>query len=140
MEAALEEILYISSYIAIHVLEIIGIAIIVYAAVETLLLLFKSRLNYSDRDVLINFGEALSLSLTFNLGAEIIKTVTVRDTYELVVLSAVVIIRIIITVLLHWELKQVADEGHGDARKIVHDNIRGLKDSFKKHETETPKN
>lgn len=121
----LENALHLSSQFAVYILEIIGIIIIFYGAIEALWLFFKSGMNYADRDVIINLGEALSLSLTFNLGAEIIKTITVQGKSDLISLGAVVFIRIIITILLHWELKQVEEgnEGH----KKVQEHIQKLK-------------
>lgn len=122
----LKNALNFSSEFAVYALEIIGIIIIFYGAIEALWLFFKSGMNYADRDVVINLGEALSLSLTFNLGAEIIKTITVHNKSDLITLAAVVVIRIIITILLHWELKQVekGNEGH----KKVQERIQELKE------------
>lgn len=101
----LHEFMAALSSVSITILEIIGIVMIIYGALEALWLFYRSGFNFRDRDIVINLGEALSLSLQFNLGAEIIKTIMVRDVSELVVLVAVVIIRIVITLLIHWEIE-----------------------------------
>lgn len=106
------------SQISIVILEIVGILMVVYGAIEACWLFYKSGFDFRDRDIVINFGEALSLSLQFNLGAEIIKTITVRDVQELILLVAVVIIRIAITLLIHWEIES-ASKSHEAREKIV---------------------
>lgn len=113
----LEVALHNISHFSIVALEIVGILMIVYGAIKAFYLFCKSGFDFSDREVVINFGEALSLSLQFNLGAEIIKTITVRDVKELILLAAVVVIRIAITVLIHWEV-QSASKSH-DAREEI---------------------
>lgn len=114
----LEVFLHHFSSLSIIILELVGIVMVVYGAIEACWLFYKSGFNFRDRDIVINFGEALSLSLQFNLGAEIIKTITVRDVQELLLLVAVVIIRIAITLLIHWEI-EAASKSHEAREKIV---------------------
>ena len=48
----------------------------------------------------------LALSLEFKMAAEILKTVLVRDLTELIVLGAVIALRALLSVLIHFEMKQ----------------------------------
>ncbi|MGX7091465.1 DUF1622 domain-containing protein [Hutsoniella sourekii] len=95
------------SPIVVHTLELIGIFIIAYGSIKSFLYLLKSRFDFNNSLVKLTLGEALALSLEFKLGAEIIKTVLVRDFQELVILVIVVILRVVLTFLIHWELQQV---------------------------------
>jgi uncharacterized membrane protein len=45
------------------------------------------------------------LALEFKLASEIIKTAIVRDIAEIYVLGAIIIIRVILTLVIHWEIK-----------------------------------
>ncbi len=86
-------------------LEAIGVIIIIIGSFRTLGELIKSRLDFGNEQVKIEFAKALALSLEFKLAAEILKTVVVRTLDEFVILSAVVVLRVVITFVLHWEIK-----------------------------------
>ncbi len=92
--------------ITISVLELIGILIIVYGIIITLIRLFKTGFNLTDHTTKILLGESLALSLQVKLGAEIIKTVVVRDLNELLILGVIVILRIVLTYVIHWEVEK----------------------------------
>lgn len=89
-------------------LELIGVTIITIAAIRGVLKFFKNGFNFKDDEVAINFAKAMSLSLEFKLAAEIIKTVVVRSLDEFFILAAVAILRVVLTFVLHWELKSGA--------------------------------
>lgn len=91
---------YISS-----TLELIGVIIIVIGAIRALINVVKSRFNFDDHIFGVRFAKAMSLSLEFKLAAEIIKTVVIRDLDEFMILAAVATLRVVITLVLHWELK-----------------------------------
>lgn len=50
-------------------------------------------------------ANGLATSLEFKMAAEILKTVLVRDLNELVVLGAVVLLRALLSLLIHFEMK-----------------------------------
>lgn len=99
------------SPIVVHALELIGIFMIIFGSVKALIIFFKSGMDLNNSLVKITLGEALALSLEFKLGAEIIKTVIVRDLNELIILGFVVVLRIVLTLLIHWEVKQAIITG-----------------------------
>lgn len=86
-------------------LELIGVIIIVIGAIRALVNVVKSKFNFDDHIFGVRFAKAMSLSLEFKLAAEIIKTVVIRDLDEFMILAAVAALRVIITLVLHWELK-----------------------------------
>lgn len=93
-------------------LELIGVSIITIAAVRGLFKFFRNGFNFLDDEVAVNFAKAMALSLEFKLAAEIIKTVVIRDLDEFIILASVAILRVVLTFVLHWELKSGAKNIH----------------------------
>lgn len=88
-------------------IESIGFIIIVIAVLKSIYkLIFEEKFDFvlSSKDLILNTG--LSVALEFFLAAEIIKTITLRDSSELMYIAVLIIIRILITIVIHWELKQ----------------------------------
>ena len=85
---------------AILICDMIGVAILMTTV-------FKSVWNYfhRDRHVKLMLAQGIALALEFKLAAEVLRTVTVREWSELVVLGTIIILRGAITVLIHWEIK-----------------------------------
>ena len=135
MLAVLEYIEETLSPIVVHSLELIGILIIIYGSIKALTIFFKDGMNLSNSLVKLTLGEALSLSLEFKLGAEIIKTVIVRDLNELIILGFVVVLRIVLTLLIHWEVKQAVLTGDlersGNSIQKMETSYNGAKESEK---------
>lgn len=50
-------------------------------------------------------AEGISLALLFKMGGEVLRTVIVRTWDELAILAAIIVIRSMLTFLLHWEIK-----------------------------------
>lgn len=86
-------------------LELIGVTIITIAAIRGIIKFFQNRFDFKDDEVAVGFAKAMALSLEFKLAAEIIKTVVIRDLDEFFILAAVAILRVVLTFVLHWELK-----------------------------------
>lgn len=135
MLAVLEYIEETLSPIVVHSLELIGILIIIYGSIKALTIFFKDGMDLSNSLVKITLGEALALSLEFKLGAEIIKTVIVRDLNELIILGFVVVLRIVLTILIHWEVKQAVLTGDlersGNSIQKMKTRYNGVKESDK---------
>ena len=87
------------------ILEGIGVFIIVLGTINSVWELIKTRFDFGNEDLKIEFAKALAMSLEFKLAAEILKTVVVRTLDEFIILSAVVVLRVVITFVLHWEIK-----------------------------------
>ena len=51
-------------------------------------------------------ANGLATSLEFQMAAEILQTVLVRDLNELIVLGAVVLLRALLSLLIHFEMKE----------------------------------
>lgn len=91
--------------IAIHGLEAMGTLIIISSA---LIAFYKFILNMAIKknySIKVEFAQSLTLALEFKLGAEILKTVIVRTLEEMYILAAILILRAILTFIIHWEMK-----------------------------------
>ena len=51
------------------------------------------------------FCQGLAMGLEFKLGSEILRTVVVREMTELVFVAGIIALRAVLTVLIHWEIK-----------------------------------
>ena len=49
------------------------------------------------------------MGLEFKLGSEILRTVVVRELSEIYIVAGIIVLRAILTILIHWEIKN--DEG-----------------------------
>ena len=50
-------------------------------------------------------AQGIALALSFKLGAEVLRTVIVREWNELMILGAIILLRAALTFLIHWEIK-----------------------------------
>ncbi|MBR2413852.1 MAG: DUF1622 domain-containing protein [Clostridia bacterium] len=86
-------------------LELIGILIIFVGSFRALVRLLQCMKNKQPLHIVVDLGRALSLALEFKMGAEIIKTVIIHNLEELAILGVVIIIRALLAVLIHWEMR-----------------------------------
>lgn len=100
-----KEFLYNFAEISAGILELVGIIIIAVGSCRALIRLLKCVIEKKDFHVVIDLGKALSLALEFKMGAEIIKTVLIHNLEELAILGIVIIIRALLAVIIHWEIR-----------------------------------
>ena len=60
----------------------------------------------------LELAQGIALALEFKLGGEVLRTVIVREWTELLILGAVIALRGVLTLLLHWEIK--VEEEHDE--------------------------
>ena len=99
-----QNILFTLAELSAGVLEFIGIVIIIVGAFRALIKIIKNFLKKKPFVNDVDLEKALSLSLEFKMGAEIIKTVIIHNLEELAILGVVIIIRALIALLIHWEI------------------------------------
>ena len=90
---------------AVFTLELVGILIIIAGSVNAIVQVFRNFILKKHINIVISLGKALALALEFKMGAEIINTVIVRNMAELGILAIVVVIRALLAILIHWEIK-----------------------------------
>ena len=105
----LEHILESFIHIVIPICEIMGITIVAISTLKAFWIYLKSLFTGKEYNVKFQLANGLALSLEFKMAAEILKTVLVRDLAELVVLGAVIILRALLSLLIHFEMKNDHD-------------------------------
>lgn len=96
LEVILTNIVEISTII----LELFGVAILVFTAVKCFLYWIKH-----DSRIRLDLAQGIALSLEFKMGSEVLRTVIVREWGELGILGVIILLRSILTFLIHWEIK-----------------------------------
>lgn len=104
------EFLELFAEFVVNTLELVGILIIVFGSIGSLAKLLVVALKKKPTTIIIDLGRTLAFALEFKMGAEIINTVIVRDLRELGILAIVILIRALLAVLIHWEIKMEKDE------------------------------
>lgn len=108
MDAFLEGVEYtfnVAVQLGIVLMESLGVAIILYTGIKSVVLLLRS-----DEHVRLKLAKGIALALEFKLGSEVLRTTIVREWSELAVLGAIIILRGLLTFLIHWEIKN--EEAH----------------------------
>ena len=81
-------------------LEAFGVIILVFTAVKSFIQWIRH-----DSNLRLDLAQGIALSLEFKMGSEVLRTVIVRDWSELGILGAVILLRGLLTFLIHWEIK-----------------------------------
>lgn len=89
----------------INILEFIGVFVIAFSCLRGFFYYILNRLKFNDTVIKIEIAKGLALGLEFKLGAEILRTVLVRTLEEIKVLAEIIALRIILTYVIHWEIK-----------------------------------
>ncbi len=103
--AGYEALLHFIAEITVYTLELVGILIIIVGSVKAIVHLFSKLRHAHKTNIIIDLGKTLALALEFKMGAEIVNTVIVRDLAELGTLAIVIALRAILSLLIHWEIK-----------------------------------
>ncbi len=90
----------------IHVLELMGILVLLIGAVRAFFLYIKTIFVNQNYQIKYQFSESMAMALEFKLAAEILKTVLIRSIQEIALLAAIVLLRILIIFIIYWEIKQ----------------------------------
>ena len=118
----LELFLHTFAHIVIFVLEFIGIIVILVGAIKAIYFVIANTIHKKHHNIKISLGLALALGLEFKMGAEIVNTVIVRDLAELGTLAIVIALRAILSLLIHWEIK---NEKRSEKNDAMEDKERG---------------
>lgn len=80
--------------------EMAGVATLLITTVRGIILALKR-----EPHVRLTLAQGIALALEFKLGSEVLRTVLVRETQELIILGAIILLRGALTFLIHWEIK-----------------------------------
>ena len=92
-------LMYIVEFCTI-LLELFGVIVLISVAVRS----FFQWIRHDTR-LRLNLARGIALSLEFKMGSEVLRTVVVREWEELGILGAVILLRGLLTFLIHWEIK-----------------------------------
>ncbi len=106
----MHELLKIIIPYATHTLEFIGVLIIITGSAAAAYKLIAGKFNLDNINIKLKLAKSLELGLEFKLAAEILKTVLIQTTHELLILSSVVILRVVMTFVIHWEIRNTEQE------------------------------
>ncbi|MCC8017834.1 MAG: DUF1622 domain-containing protein, partial [Lachnospiraceae bacterium] len=68
-------------------------------------------------DARLRLAKGLALGLEFKMGSEILRTVVLRSMDELLIVAGIIALRVALTLLIHWEIKnEEADSAHADPK------------------------
>ena len=81
-------------------LEFFGICILVLTAVKSFIFWIKK-----DESIRLGLAQGIALALEFKMGGEVLRTVVVREWSELGILGAIIVLRAVLTFLIHWEIR-----------------------------------
>ena len=89
----------------IGVLEMMGIFVVAVSAVRAFAEYLGNTFLHRHYALQFELADGLATGLEFKMAAEILKTVLVREMSELLILGAVIILRALLSLLIHFELK-----------------------------------
>lgn len=85
----------------ILLIEMAGIAVIVISMVRGFIGYVRK-----DESIRIDLAKGIMLGLEFKVGSEVLRSVIVSGWNELGTLAAVILLRSLLTFLLHWEIRE----------------------------------
>ena len=92
--------------ILVNILEFMGVIVISIGSFKAFYHYIKKILFKIDISIKHQFATAMATGLEFKLAAEILKTVIVKKLDELFILGAVFLLRVFMTFIIEWEIKQ----------------------------------
>jgi len=101
---AIEELLGQVILIAVHMLEVFGAVIILYAGTGIFLRFLRT--SKDGREARLTFARYLVFGLEFKLAGEILRTVIVRTMNEVIILASIIFLRATLNLIVHWEIRQ----------------------------------
>lgn len=86
--------------------EIVGVLILIWAGIKGIYNFLKK-----DPQTGLKLAEGMAMALQFKLGGEILRTVVIREVSEILLVGGIIVLRIALTILIHWEIKN-SKNGH----------------------------
>ena len=101
----LEELIDKTLPFIISILEIMGIFVVGWSGLSAFWEYLQNTFKHKNNDLQFHLANGLATGLEFKMAAEILKTVLIREMSELLVLGAVILLRALLSVLIHFEMK-----------------------------------
>ena len=118
---AFKEVVSHVAEISVNFMELLSICIIVFT---TFVAFFKLLRHEKSARVYLLHGQ--SIGLTFKLGSEILRTITVRNMDEIMQIAMLILIKAAMTWLIHWELTDTDEEPDEPSSHAAHAHLEGV--------------
>ncbi len=102
----LHELIVIVVPYMISFLEIIGIIVVFASGIRGFWQYFQNTFMKKNYDLQSDLAKGLAMGLEFKMAAEILRTVLIQSLEELYMLGAVILLRALLSLLIHYEIKQ----------------------------------
>lgn len=89
----------------ISIIELIGILVVLVTAVHAFWHYICNTFLRKEFEIQYDLATGLATALEFKMAAEILKTVLVREMSELLILGAIIVLRALLSLLIHFELR-----------------------------------
>ncbi len=89
----------------ISILEIIGIIVVFASGLRGFWQYIQNSFMQKNHDLQSELAKGLAMGLEFKMAAEILRTVLVQSMEELYMLGAVILLRALLSLLIHYEIK-----------------------------------
>ncbi len=89
----------------ISILEIIGIVVVFVSGIHGFWQYLQNTCRKKHHDLQSNLAKGLAMGLEFKMAAEILRTVLIQSMDELYMLGAVILLRALLSLLIHFELR-----------------------------------
>lgn len=98
--ANIEHIFELVVHFCILLIELAGTVVIVWS-------MFRGFIGFvkKDENIRIRLAQGIMLGLEFKIGSEVLRSVIVNSWSELGTLAAIILLRSLLTLLLHWEIE-----------------------------------
>ena len=106
MLSGFESLLHTSIAMIVHLLELMGVAVILFGALRDFVWYFTGRAV----NIRLDLARSLALGLEFKLGGEILRTVIARDLREIATVGAIIVLRGALSFLIHWEIGHIDED------------------------------
>lgn len=112
----------------IHILELMGVTIIVVGAVRDFFWYFTGKRSY----VRLDLAQSMALGLEFKLGGEILRTVIAHDWNDILTVGAIIALRAALTLLIHWEIGHIQHDDEVIAEQMEASKHEGATQKLQK--------
>ncbi len=103
----------------ISILELIGIFVVFWSGIRGFLQFVQNTFMKKNYDLQSDLAKGLAMGLEFKMAAEILKTVLIQSLDELYMLGAVILLRALLSLLIHYEIN------HSKKKKSVSQPEKG---------------
>lgn len=89
----------------ISILEAIGIFVVFWSGIHVFWQYFQNAFMKKKYNLQYNLAKGLAMGLEFKMAAEILRTVLIQSLDELYMLGAVILLRALLSLLIHYEIR-----------------------------------